>query len=185
VFLRQIQGLTKFASNGSKLSSEKQNDKQVTSFLDEVQDIVFLPEFDKHLDRNLNDKSEIPDEVVSQLRTLITELATQYRTNDFHNFEHASHVAMSVIKLLSRIVAPCDELEHTQEDGAQTLHDHTYGITSDPLTQFACAFGAIIHDIDHKGVPNAQLVKEKSNVAAFYNNRSVAEQNSLQISWDL
>ena len=63
---------------------------------------------------------------------------------------------MSVVKLLSRIVAPSDVdmrhggngLEsHPEEGHALSLHDHTYGITSDPLTQFACAFSALIHDV--------------------------------------
>ena len=27
-----------------------------------------------------------------------------------------------------------------------TQQNHTYGITSDPLTQFACLFAALIHD---------------------------------------
>jgi hypothetical protein len=55
----------------------------------------------------------------------------------------------------------------------------------DPLTQFACAFSALIHDVDHVGVSNAQLVKEGSSLAARYKERSVAEQNSLDLSWDL
>ena len=68
---------------------------------------------------------------------------------------------------------------------ASKLHDHTYGITSDPLTQFACVFSALIHDVDHSGVPNSQLIKENSRVAAFYKNKSVAEQNSVDLAWDL
>lgn len=35
------------------------------------------------------------------------------------------------------------------------------------------------------GVPNAQLIKERSHVASAYKNKSVAEQNSLEISWNL
>jgi predicted glycosyltransferase len=53
-----------------------------------------------------------------------------YRNNPFHNFEHASHVTMSVSKLLSRIVAPgsLDEKELKDADNVQnTLHDFTYG----------------------------------------------------------
>ena len=55
---------------------------------------------------------------------------------------------MSVIKLLSRIVAP-SELEEDQDGcvSAAKLHDYTYGITSDPLTQFGCAYSALIHDV--------------------------------------
>ena len=95
---------------------------------------------------------------------------------------------MSVTKLLSRIVAPTELDLDSDDPGAAclaTLHDHTYGITSDPLTQFACAFSALIHDLDHTGAPNAQLIKEGSELAAMYDNRSVAEQNSLDLAWDL
>lgn len=60
---------------------------------------------------------------------------------------------MSVQKLLTRIVAPSKE--DVAED--KTLHDHTYGITSDPLTQFACVLSALIHDTDHSGVPNGKF----------------------------
>ena len=65
--------------------------------------------------------------------------------------QHACSVSMSVTKLLSRIVAP-DRSFHTSRVAkkgsahASALHDHTYGITSDPLTQFACCFAALIHD---------------------------------------
>jgi hypothetical protein len=43
----------------------------------------------------------------------------------------------------------------------------------------------MIHDVDHSGVPNAQLVQEQSPLASVYKNRSVAEQNSLTLAWDL
>jgi len=104
-----------------------------------------------------------------------------------HNFEHASHVTMSVVKLLNRIVAPSeiDLADAANMVDASKLHDHTYGITSDPLTQFACVFSALIHDLDHPGVPNAQLVKEGSRLAACYKNKSVAEQNSVDLAWAL
>jgi hypothetical protein len=70
-------------------------------------------------------------------------------------------------------------------DVLSKIHDHTYGITSDPLTQFACVFSALIHDVNHTGVPNVQLIKENPTLSAVYNNRSVAEQNSIDIAWAL
>ena len=56
---------------------------------------------------------------------------------------------------------------------------------SDPLTQFACIFSALIHDAGHEGVPNAQLVKEGTELAARYKNQSVAEQNSVDVAWSM
>jgi hypothetical protein len=86
---------------------------------------------------------------------------------------------MSVNKLLKRIVSPDVE----PEDGgnnrgklAYQIHDYTHGINSDPLTQLAIVLGALIHDADHTGVSNAQLVKESKEMAEKYKNKSVAEQ---------
>jgi 3'5'-cyclic nucleotide phosphodiesterase len=39
--------------------------------------------------------------------------------------------------------------------------------------------------VDHTGVPNAQLVKEQAKVAVAYNGKSVAKQSSLNVAWDL
>lgn len=38
---------------------------------------------------------------------------------------------------------------------------------------------------DHPGVPNAQLVKEQTRIAVYYKNQSIAEQNSVDLCWDL
>jgi hypothetical protein len=84
---------------------------------------------------------------------------------------------MSVTKLLSRLVDPSNELA--------TENDSTFGIASDPLTQFACVFSTLIHDVDHAGVPNTQLVKERSVLADRYDGKSVAEQNSIDVAWGL
>lgn len=51
---------------------------------------------------------------------------------------------------MSRITAPSELLDSEEDELdpnlAANLHDHTYGITSDPLTQFACLVSALIHD---------------------------------------
>lgn len=86
-------------------------------------------------------------------------------------------MTLSVVKLFSRIVAPDSEKVGDADD--KDLHDHTYGITSDPLTQFAVVLAALIHDVDHLGIPNTQLVKEEMEIAKVYKNKSVAEQVSF------
>jgi class 3 adenylate cyclase len=154
--------------------------------LDEVEEIITLPKFDSKAARNQKDPDsfELSETVSTQLHDYVQTIAAMYRHNPFHNFEHASHVTMSVLKLLSRIVAP-DLNFKDQGNAAKDLHDHTYGITSDPLTQFAVVLSALIHDVDHTGVPNQQLIKENANVAAVYKNKSVAEQNSVDLAWEL
>lgn len=105
---------------------------------------------------------------------------------------------MSVHKVLSRIVRPkledpdgdgdddegCLEDELLEEDLLEMKHDHTFGITSDPLTQFAIVLSALIHDADHRGVPNGALVKLDKALSAAYQNKSIAEQNSVDVAWE-
>jgi 3'5'-cyclic nucleotide phosphodiesterase/Adenylate and Guanylate cyclase catalytic domain len=169
--------------------------------LDEVQEIITLPsQAAKYQD---NPESIILDPTVTtQLRKFVSTIASMYRDgNRFHCFEHASHVTQSVTKLLSRVVtldstvdfasAAADHLPHTTPKNAAEssrlllLHKYTFGITSDPITQFAVVFSALIHDVDHPGVSNAQLVKEQTDAAIHYKNKSVAEQNSVDLAWEL
>lgn len=97
-------------------------------------------------------------------------------------------------KLLSRVVAPenftirrgsLNAGGRANQIIASNLHNYTFGITSDPLAQFAVVFGALIHDVDHHGVSNKQLEKESSPIAERYKNKSIAEQNSVDRAWDL
>lgn len=53
------------------------------------------------------------------------------------------------------------------------------------MTQFAVVFSALIHDVDHPGVSNATLIKEGTNIAQLYKEKSVAEQNSIDLAWEL
>ncbi|KAL7558130.1 hypothetical protein ACA910_013186 [Epithemia clementina (nom. ined.)] len=124
--------------------------------------------------------------VVDELKCLISTIASLYRQVPFHNFEHASHVAMSVSKLFGRIVKGKELQECSPSEQLSAKHNNFIaGVTSDPMTHFACFFTALIHDIDHQGVPNATLVKEQSVLANVYGSKSVAEQNSVGIAWDL
>jgi hypothetical protein len=156
--------------------------------VDEVTEIITMPEYDARASGSNRDStpatstSIVSDEAMKQLHGYVAVIAGLYRDNPFHNFEHASHVTMSVSKLLSRIVAPREE-DGDEKSQEALLHDHTYGITSDPLTQFAVVLSALIHDVDHRGVPNFLLIKEEEGMATTYNGKSVAEQNSVDIAW--
>eukprot|EP00980_Cylindrotheca_fusiformis_P011780 scaffold2813_cov114-Cylindrotheca_fusiformis.AAC.6 len=183
------------SSSEPKLSSIENNIsvKKGTTVLDEFTPIIPLKRFDVEELRSRRRPSsiDIGDDVKSQLRNFLSNIAGMYRDNAFHNFEHASHVTASVKKLLSRIVNTDsgNGLGRNSDllDNALDLVDlagHSYGITSDPLTQFAVVFSAVIHDVDHPGVPNIQLVKENTRSAQIYK-KSIAEQNSMELSWDM
>ena len=154
----------------------------------------------------------VPIDIENDLRDLVAIIAASYKSadeNPFHNFDHACHVTMSVSKLIKRIVRPDisnrqleaviksnmnknrggvldNSLRDQQTESlASQLHDYTNGLTSDPMTIFAIVFSALIHDVDHQGISNTQLCKEDPVMANKYHSKSVAEQNSIDISWEI
>ena len=129
----------------------------------------------------------IPFQIQSELKAYVTLVSSMYRDHPFHNFEHASHVMLSITKLLNRITQPnLDGIEDpTNEAEIQAkIHEYTFGIASDPLLHFAVAFSALIHDVDHAGVPNNQLMKEDANLSKKYRHKRVAEKHSIRLSWE-
>jgi len=163
--------------------------------LDEVQEAIRTPNFNAEVAEATldHDLVEIPDVITNDIRDYVAMIAASYKCNRFHNFEHACHVTLSVTKLLGRVVTPdisstlgesvADQRVRNQV--AAQIHDFTHGLTSDPLASFALVFTALIHDVDHLGVSNVQLAKEQPELAEYYRNKSIAEQNSLDIAWDL
>ena len=134
-------------ANDTGLRREPLDEAEFTNpmayIIDEVSEIISLPTFDyKSIEKQVPPESVVIEQVViDQLRDYVSKIASMYHNNHFHNFEHASHVTMSVTKLLSRIVAPSevDVIESLNQTG-KTLHDHTYGITSDPLVHWSLVF---------------------------------------------
>ena len=156
--------------------------------LDEVKEVIPLSTKPNEYKKD-PDGIELDPDVMQQLRDYVGAIANMYRDNPFHSFEHASHVTQSVSKLLTRVVTPdsidYNSLSYTKSHQEAKLHEYTYGITSDPIIQFACTFSALIHDVDHPGVPNATLVSENADIAAIYKDKSVAEQHSVDLAWEL
>eukprot|EP00980_Cylindrotheca_fusiformis_P010482 scaffold2324_cov116-Cylindrotheca_fusiformis.AAC.9 len=179
------------------LSSEERTIGTNGTVLEECTPIIALKRFEAQelQQRQRPGSIEIGDKVKCQLRGYLSNVASMYKDNPFHNFEHANHVTASVKKLLTRIVNTHETNGLAKGNNKTTgkfsgvklvdLAGHSYGITSDPLTQFSVVFSAIIHDVDHPGVPNSQLVKENTRSAQIYKNKSVAEQNSVELAWDM
>lgn len=154
--------------------------------LDEVQMVIALPDYDEEIAaRAAQENVFLLAEVQQELRDYVTCIASGYKKNSFHNFEHASHVILSANKLLKRIVAPDQVGNKKQEITSRDLHEYTYGIGTDPIAQLAVVFSALIHDVGHTGVPNGQLAKEDPALAEKYIHKSVAEQRSVDVAWEL
>lgn len=162
--------------------------------LEDVVEIIELPNFDRKASRRQRENAKeivLSPLVTSQLKLYITEVADMYNDNPFHNFAHASYVVMAVVKYMNRIKA-AHEMDGSSGDFVRestvcmaAIHRHTYGVASDPLTLFSVVFSALIHDANHPGVPNPQLIEENEDVASKYKSRSVAEQRSFDLSWKL
>ena len=174
--------------------AHSQDKKRVIEEVSEA--IPFAPALPKVISiRSLGGCLPVDPAAFDQLHDLITAIALLYRSNPFHNFEvrthlshsrfhkigrsmcsilhyfqHASHVTMSVVKLMSRI----------NDEGKVAMK-----LRTDPLVQFAMIFSSLIHDLDHPGVPNQILVKEQPKLAKHYHHKSVAEQQSFDIAWGL
>ncbi|CAB9514541.1 Receptor-type guanylate cyclase gcy [Seminavis robusta] len=185
---REVQASTRsseFFQHSSEVSAEMP--------LEEVAEIIELPDFDKKAAKRQRENAgsvELSPVVVEQLRDYITGVAEMYNDNPFHNFAHASYVVMAVTKYMNRIrqaheIDVGDDGERFRSSTLAAIHKHTYGVTSDPLTLFACLFSALIHDADHPGVPNATLIKENEVAAKRYKKRSVAEQKSFELAFGL
>lgn len=74
----------------------------------------------------------IDTKVKQELHDFVTQIASQYRDVAFHNFEHASHVAMTANNLMKRI---------TERDKEEPRIS-TFGIRSGPTFSFcSCVLG--------------------------------------------
>ena len=106
--------------------------------------------------------------VLSQLSEFIRRMIVGYKDVPYHNRKHAYHVVLSMTKLIDLMIT----------SGART-----YGIKHDPIALFAMVFAALIHDVEHQGIPNRQLALEDDRLAVLYNDQSMAENWSLYVAF--
>mmetsp|Transcript_21569 Transcript_21569/g.53327 ORF Transcript_21569/g.53327 Transcript_21569/m.53327 type:complete len:1140 (+) Transcript_21569:1556-4975(+) len=106
--------------------------------------------------------SKLDKATMDQLKDFVQQISDAYNPHPFHNVQHASHVVTSLKKLL----------EWTQDSPL------------DPLTEFALVLSAFVHDVDHPGVSNEQLIAENDALAKIYKS-SPAERNSLDVFWNI
>lgn len=121
----------------------------------------------------------------NQLYDYIFKLLEMYRSVSYHNRYHAYHVTVSAHKLLDLLLCESDWTLTISLNPIKKPTRPSYGIKKDPLVQLAFLFSALIHDVDHTGISNRQLVMESDELALMYNDQSVAEQRSLAVAFSL
>ena len=149
---------------------------------------MILDNMDTTIERRLSSSNlmdeelprEISSEVLSELYKYVTTIALHYRSVRYHSLEHAYHVLISCSKLLNMLM---DFASTDESPSSVKCKKEKSGLTSDPLNQLALLFSAMIHDVDHRGITNQQLVKEGDELAIMYNDQSVAEQRSISLAF--
>jgi len=144
----------------------------------------------------------ITPHVIAQLRQYVYQICAAYRAVHYHGIEHCYHVTLSANKLLDMLLnenveSSCDEEQvdaATSGSAAGPTRPRSrrrrrrrrrpmFGLRTDTLTHLAFVFSALIHDVDHTGITNRQLVDEGDELALLYNDQSVAEQRSLAVAF--
>jgi hypothetical protein len=120
----------------------------------------------------------VTPEIIEQLRDFVKKMLTGYKDTPYHNFEHAYHVVTSVSKLLDMVLTTS-----YGTGGKKERPPPSYGLRNDPLSQLALVFAALVHDVEHQGIPNRQLAAEDDRLAILYNDQSIAENWSLYIAF--
>lgn len=194
-YLKKIQAKRNALKAVSDNTYQGQNDELPMGdpIMEEAREVVRMPAFDHRIASAMTnyDYVDLSEEVESQLRLYVSSIVSTYRDNEFHNVEHAAHVTLTMDKLIKKLSSPEKQdvyidfggKPRSTESIAYDLDGRTFGIASDPVTQFALLFSSLVHDVDHLGVSNQQLIKEESPIASLYKNQSVAEQNSVDIAW--
>lgn len=85
-----------------------------------------------------------------------------YHMNSYHNFQHACHVTFNCAFMLKQVIPELSVIE-----------------------KLSLLYAALIHDIEHLGVPNATLINDMHPLAKRFHDQSVAEMNSLTVGLGL
>jgi hypothetical protein len=120
--------------------------------------------------KNFDWPDTITPQVIEQLRSFVRTMICGYNDVPYHSREHAYHVTISTNKLVDMLLHPPDNLKDAPE---------TFGLRRDAMAHLSMVFAALVHDVEHEGVPNRQLAMEGSKWAIMFNDQSIAENRSL------
>ena len=150
-----------------------------------------LPPQDKKSLTNKNFKHITPN-LSKQIYNYVKSISNKYHNVGFHTFEHASHVMLSACNIcyMLQLCNPLLSNNNNNNEFKEVVQDVSSTIY-DPWLHFTIVFAALLHDIDHKGIPNSTLLKKCDEIAIRYHGQygeclgSYAELNSITIGLSL
>lgn len=95
---REAMDIHQIASSASRMWDSEKNGHEGSDsphmVLDEVQEVICLPEFSSKVAKVVAQATEapVPPEAVRQLHDYVSKLASMYHDNPFHSFEHARYI---------------------------------------------------------------------------------------------
>jgi len=111
--------------------------------------------------------ASIDETAVMQLREYVKRMIKGYKDVPYHNCEHCYHVVLSCNKLVDMMVSTMNPTTGKRMDHKKLTP--TFGLRSDPISLMGLMFAALIHDVEHQGIPNRQLSTENDRLAILYN----------------
>ena len=103
--------------------------------------------------RSRNQKTPLDDEAKRELRVYVEHIESLYKDVEYHSFEHASHVTISMNKLISTKCAHADyhqDCHNTDQESSHSL-----------FISFMMVYAALVHDVCHTGKSNKILQDKK------------------------
>ena len=121
-----------------------------------------------------------------ELQDYVGQISSMYRGVHYHSFMHATHVTISLDRMIDTMLDSHNtNIQLPQCQCSLDKSMRCFGLYNDPLAHLCLVFAALVHDVDHTGVCNKDLVKEGNDLAVLYNNLSIAEQHSLAIAFSV
>lgn len=117
---------------------------------------------DVHSDSALSNKEIIDHELLRYVDCI----SILYEAHPFHSWEHACQVVLSATFLIKEYHKTKDEIGGS--------------VDNNPFVRFITVFAALIHDVKHLGMPNAQLAEDKHPLSMVYEG-SFLERQSIQV----
>lgn len=154
------------------------------TIVDEVVEAIDFPPYDAFSTKEKLDVGAVTLSVPvqAQLQEYVSHICSLFQENAFHCLDRSTQVSMSARKLVQRVTT---SQHQNASDKPKEVYEETFGLSDDPLAQFAMVFSALIHDIDRTGgVSNGQLVQENSALAKKYNGRCIWEQHAVDLAWN-